>query len=419
MANYIIAVAIVLVIIVIAMWGSPNVRKWLFIGAMVGLVGAATAKMAGGRSGDYAGSAFTIPKLKLKLSMKDVLRNAGKGIKSVVSGVAVAGTVGMGGDTVVEILSIVLDSALWLGQLGMVFLNGVGEAGPTLQKIWDMDFAGGVNAIHDRMRVIVAEAGGPTSAVFAEMRRVYSDTIDWLLSLLGTAISACIPDDAGTVGWAISELLIMTLRTGSANAFWAAQSVYNALPEIARAFLEKPESLRDLAMYAIESVEKYILHGKEDKWWQTITKSIGRKTLITTATFGVLLLNPILMFPVAGTIFLSGQLAESLYTADFGPKQLSAVLHALYEKPVQIPGIGTMTAIDAMVMFIRKITVLAFAGLYILSDNAGADSPPGDFKPPSIADVQGAVERVLVPPAKAANVDDPTGEQIDQVAASA
>lgn len=430
MANYAFGLLLVIVILILALWVGDG-RVWAFtIASLIALASVAYVS-AGTGAGKIGGKLDrmddTVPadrahaRLGVKITVKDVLRNAKSAIKSATAAAAIAASAGMAGDTVIEIVSIVVDATLWLGQLAAVFLNNSASYGATLSKIWALDFKRGAAGIHEDMAAIVAEAGGPSSAVFAEVRRVYSDTMDWLLSLLGTAISACVPDDAGTVGWAFSEITIMGLRTASANVWWIVSSLYNALPEIARNMLQNPADLANIAIYAIESVEKYILADGNDSWWKTLSKSLGRNAAITTATFGVLLLNPILMFPVAGTIFLSGQLANALYTVGIGNKQISAVLHALYERPVSVPGVGMMTAVEAMVMFMQKITVLTFAGLYVLSDNtvAAADAPPAGFVPPGLGDLRDRAKAISVkaPPTRVANVPDVTDAQMEAVAA--
>lgn len=441
MANYVVGILLITIIVIIALWAKNPIVNAVAIGTFAALAAGALwtwlhstpgAVVTG--KGEIAsewgdepqdatvdGGMDPKPTLSIKITMKDILRNAKQGIMSISEVGAIAASGGLAGDTVVEALGAVLDATLWMGQLAAIFLQNKGEYGDTMRKIYSLDFKNGVNGVHDGMRTIVANAGGASSAVFLEVRRVYSDTMEWLLSLLGTAISIAVPDDAGTVGWAVREALILAIRAGSTNVFWAAASLYNALPNVAKSVLQNPEDLRKVVIYAIEMIEKYILNSKDEKWWKRGVKTLGTNAAITVVTFGLILMNPLLMFPIAGAVFVGGQLANGIYRfLPYGANaKISALLHSLYEKQVTIPGIGSITAVEALVLFMQKITVLTFAGLYILSDAdvAAADAPPADFVPPSIdsAKAKGHQITVNAPPALA-NIPDPTDAELSAIA---
>lgn len=265
MANYSIGILIVVIILVLAAWASGGSR--LLIGGLVVICAAALAQSV--VDGDSIDGAADRPKavFGVKFKLRDILRNAKSGAKSAMALTAVGATAGFGGDTIVEILGLVLESTVWLAEIASVFLTNTADYGVTLRQIWNLDFSRGIDGFHTDMARVVADAGGPTSDVFGQVRRVYEGTIEWLISMFGSVVSACIPDDAGVAGWALTELGIIAVRAAPTTLWWTIDAVYRALPQAVRDILQNPGGLESMAVYAIKTLETYVLNGGDDKWW--------------------------------------------------------------------------------------------------------------------------------------------------------
>ncbi len=418
LALCVILVVILIIVYLYAVGARVGVVLTVLAFAIAAIVGVYVDYARSARSANTANNALTavtgsadVP--KLKIYMRDIMRNAKNGLKSALAGVGIAASGGMAGDTIVEIFLVVLDAALYMGQIAATFLSDSADYSKTMRRIYDLDFANGVDGIRDGMDAIVRDLGGPSSAAFEQIRGLYAQTIEWLLSMLGTAISMAVPDDAGTVGWGLSEMAILAIRTGSTSVFWIVRALYNALPKTAREFIQSPAQLGEAATYAIKLIETYVLHNGKDGWLASAGKLVGRSAVLTGVAATLLLLQPVLMLPVAGAVFVGSQFLSMVSSTGFGSKIVSKAMQSLYNTPVHIPGIGDMTPVEAMVLFVSKITVLTFAGLYILSGATNVE--PEGFVAPTLKPASAPIE--VPAPARAAGVPDPVDAEMNTIKA--
>lgn len=309
----------------------------------------------------------------VRTALKVILRNAKNALVSGAAGIAALGSLGAGGDTIVEVLALMLDAGMYLGELAMIFLEDPSEFAPVLREIWRINFRDGVNGVRDAMIRIYNDAGDSVKKMAAYIRGIMMNTIDWILGLFGRVLSAVIPDDAAVAGWVLSETLIGAIRLAANNVFWILNSAYNnVVPNAVHAVLQNPEQMRDTIVRVINLVREYLMSKDDDTWAAATAKTLGRQALVNVAAFGAVvvgtILLPIVFIPMGVIIALGGTIMNAALRFGIGRKQMDSILTALYTRQFEVPGLGRMTAVDALVGLIDKAIPLTFAGMFILSD---------------------------------------------------
>ena len=308
-----------------------------------------------------------------KAALRVILRNAKNALVSGTAGIAAIGSFGFGGDTIVEVLALALEAGAYVGELAMIFLEDTSDFSATMSKIWAIDFKGGVDGVKSAMTQIYESAGDSVLAMLAYVKGIFKSTIDWLLGLFGRVLSAIIPDDAGVVGWILSESMIGAIRIASNNLFWIFNSAYNhAVPDAVHVILQNPERMKDAIINVIKMINDYLVGNDDDSWAKKAMQYAGRQTAVSVVTGTTIMLGmsvlPIVFIPLAAVIAISGSIMNVAATAGIGTAQMRDILTALYTREFTVPGVGMMTAVDALVMLIDKVIPLTFAGMFILSD---------------------------------------------------
>lgn len=324
---------------------------------------------------ELAHGGMRVTRGNIKGILRAALRNAKNALVAGVSGIAAIGTLGAGGDTVVEVLALMLDAGVYLGELAMIFTTDTNGAtiSETLRDIYAITFIGGVNGVRDSMMAIRARAGAGASEIFTRLRDIFRRVIDWMLGLFGRVLSALIPDDASVVGWILSESLIAAIGYSAKNVFWLLNSAYNnAVPDAVHAILQYPERMRDTIVTVLELIRKYVNSSSDDSWAAWAMKHVGRHGAVMAATGAIAVVGaivlPVVLIPMAAILAIGGTILNVALSAGIGRAQLDAILRALYTVEFNVPGVGPMTAVDSLVALVQKSIPLTFAAMFVLSD---------------------------------------------------
>lgn len=324
-------------------------------------------------SNDVANDVVVYGAGTVRTIVKTVLRNAKNALVAGAAGIAAVGSFGAGGDTIVEILALTLDAGMYVGELAMIFLEDTSEFGHVLKKIWNINFRRGVDGVRDEMIRIYDAAGDSVKRMAAYIREIVMGVVDWLLGLFGRVLSALIPDDASVVGWILSESLIGAIRIAANNVFWILNSAYNnVVPSAVHAIVQHPEKMKDAIINVIELIRKYLMSKDDDTWAQWAMKHAARQGVTNIAAAGTMLLGliilPIVFIPVGAVIAIGGSIMNVALSAGIGREEMDSILQALYTREFNVPGVGLMTAVDALVMLIDKAIPLTFAAMFVISD---------------------------------------------------
>lgn len=294
------------------------------------------------------------------LQILDVVVSVGlSGIRLVGGIVGVVASYGAGGDTIVELIILALQSSILLGRLGYLGLTTPGD--PWLQKIIAIRFDNGPNGVETEMKQIMKQINQQDNAsiIKGELCVKLSGVFVNLINIFSTCISAFIPDDAGVVATVIEIAVMLVYTIGSMAAFIVLKKIYNGLvPSFAKRLLQNPKDL-----------EKF-LKGTAN----FIKKSFQQKSLVNRTAFGVLketLLTVGFGFAILISLAIPGGvffLVPPLFLAKIGLSMTNAATTIGIGEAQVIMLIELFeTQIPTMVELIQRIMPLTYAVSYLLA----------------------------------------------------
>lgn len=304
---------------------------------------------------------------KTKPFIKASLRNLKKGAVSTTSALAVAGTGGAAGDTLIELLVLTIDSTIYLSEM-FVFTSKLGNLG---QDMWNLNFDYGISGVYDQMQPILTKYRSTSKGLelLNEYCNAFKTSLDKFSYIFGLILSAVVPDDSGVIAWIVSELIIVGGSQISYNLFSMLKSAYNKLiPKQFQIYLEQPEKLEELVNYLLNIYSQIISSRTGDPWYKRVGTFFGRQTLFTIMATPFVFTIPLLsviMAPLAAGFILS---VNILLTSGIAAGQIDGFINMLKTYKFEIKGLGNFTAVEALVLLVRKIIPIMFGSVYLLEE---------------------------------------------------
>ncbi len=223
-------------------------------------------------------------------SSKDILKDL---IQIGLSTGAIVGTAGMGGDTIVDVLFALDESAKMAAEIDEVIKTGK-SLGKALKGIGDINIRNGFDVIYKRVQGVIAHivklSGKGARKVLKEIRDEILKLLHHMARVIGKWVSSLLPDDAGLGGPIVSAFIDKAIEEASANVYNALVSGFEALPDEASEVMKDPAKMEAFLNKVLDVVVGF-LNGVIDPetWGQSAAKyaakfaSIG---IISSATSG-------------------------------------------------------------------------------------------------------------------------------------
>lgn len=310
---YGILIVIIIVLIYFAWTKNPNIVQWLIVGALLAATNYVLncnclcdnpeekhiiAKGSGV-------SSYVLPKLNIEEVTKETVGKALKLLKksshSAASVAASAASIGLGGDIIVDLLYLTLDSAVLLGQLTSGVLSVINFG----TDFKNLNFKNGPDGVLEFMQEY-EKTNANHMETYEKIHNLSDNIIEQTVNIFTQVIGAMIPDDAGMISWIGSDLIIYTLKEAKNSSFNSLRNFYNKfVPKYAKELMQNPAKLSELLNLAIDTMQKQLL-GKDSK---TLTQSIMSRVKGNIAAFSVvaasLLIPGGIMFIGTPTIILN------------------------------------------------------------------------------------------------------------------
>lgn len=245
---------------------------------------------------------------------------------------ATIASVGMGGDTIVDVLFIVMSAAEMMATITQ-FIYGLGTAAVTvggkstnlIAEISRLGFSRGPLGVSTEVRALLAQVPN-----LAQICGYLTSAFDQIISIAMTVLSAFIPDDAGIIAVAGSYGgKLATAAVGSPIWYAAIIGIFELIPASLRKYVTQPEELRKLFLRIIEFVQNTVLSANK-----TMLEKMSMFAAGATAS-GLAASSVLVGFmapPVAAaglTTSLAIQTANVALATDSGRKYLREVLDDL------------------------------------------------------------------------------------------
>lgn len=253
-------------------------------------------------------------------------------------------SLGMGGDTIVDVAFLAIGAAELTARLGMFLHSG----SSFIMEILRSGFEGGPDAVADRSRRLLAELAPDARAnLFALIR----SGMQTLLEVAGTVLSALIPDDGGVFAVGASWLGSIGGAIGTPQWFNGLRGIYNLIPETLRSYVESGTKLQELFHGVLDVLNTTITNASVGLYQSAINavRTTSWKRMALSA------LMPMTMAPQVGITIAS----------QFGPTRefIRSRLH------------DARTHTELAADLVQHTLGLLFAAAYVLqSDNSTVES---------------------------------------------
>lgn len=223
-------------------------------------------------------------------SSKDILKDL---IQIGLSTGAIAGTAGMGGDTIVDVLFALDESAKMAAEIDGI-INAGKSLGKALKGIGDINIRNGFDVIYKRVQQVIAQmikvAGDAPRKMLREIKEEILKLLHHMARVIGKWVSSLLPDDAGLGGPIVSAFIDKAIEEASANIYDALVAGFESLPGNAAEVMKDPEKMAAFFNKIIDVVVGF-LDGVIDPetWGQSATKYVAKFAsigIISSATLG-------------------------------------------------------------------------------------------------------------------------------------
>lgn len=247
----------------------------------------------------------------LKRALDSVLRRVFQLIRIGGSTGGVVASLGLGGDTIVDIILLLLPVAKLGVDVAWAAQN------PIAKKLVTIDFDGGPQAVEAKTDKILKQLNQDANSKQAlkELCVQFEGILGSVSSTFGQIVTAFIPDDFGLAGTA-GEEIIMT--AGSAS-YPLLRAFYEKMPKISRELLEDKKNLAKFINTVLD-----LLIKKDEKWWQRLARGglrSGAMSAATLAGLGIAVGSTVLFPPALPIVIAVGAGAQAgnlLFTAGIG-----------------------------------------------------------------------------------------------------
>ncbi|MBT7914348.1 hypothetical protein HN588_10610, partial [Candidatus Bathyarchaeota archaeon] len=176
-------------------------------------------------------------------SSKDILKDL---IQIGLSTGAIAGTAGMGGDTIVDVLFALDESAKMAAEIDGI-INAGKSLGKALKGIGDINIRNGFDVIYKRVQQVIAQmikvAGDAPRKMLREIKEEILKLLHHMARVIGKWVSSLLPDDAGLGGPIVSAFIDKAIEEASANIYDALVAGFESLPGNAAEVMKDPEKM--------------------------------------------------------------------------------------------------------------------------------------------------------------------------------
>ena len=206
---------------------------------------------------------------------------------------AIVGTAGMGGDTIVDVLFAIDESAKMAGEIEEIVKAGK-SLGKALKGVGDIHIRNGFDVIYKRVQDVIAQmvklAGDGARQLLKDIKEEILHLLHKMSRVIGKWVSSLLPDDAGLGGPIVSAFIDKAIEEASENVYNALVSGFEALPGDAAEMIKDPERMEAFFNKILDVVVGFF-NGIIDPqtWGQNATKYVTKFAsigLISSATLG-------------------------------------------------------------------------------------------------------------------------------------
>ena len=223
-------------------------------------------------------------------SKKEILKDL---IQIGLSTGAIAGTAGMGADTIADVLFALDESAKMAAEIDEVIAAGK-SLGKTLKGVGDITIRNGFDVIYSRVQQVIAQivkaTGDAPKKILLEIKEEILGLLHHMARVIGEWISSLLPDDAGLGGPIITAFIDHAIEEASSNVYTALVAGFEALPADAAEVMKDPEKMAAFLNKVVDVVVGF-LNGVIDPetWGQSAAKYAAKFAaigIISSATLG-------------------------------------------------------------------------------------------------------------------------------------
>ncbi|AYV77250.1 MAG: DnaJ domain protein [Barrevirus sp.] len=300
-----------------------------------------------------------------------------RGFKVVVGTAALIVSLGASGDTLTDILFLIIDVAFLVYNVGSILILTVEQASATkwITDIYNLEWIGSPDDIKNKMIVIfkevdeqdeqvgqvdgqvVKQVGGQSAAsqIYGVICDKYMTVLDSFAAMFASLISTMIPEDPGVIRIIIELIISEGMMYLGKSPFEALKWIYNKIPKALTEVLMNQKNLSkfffDMLIYL-----KGLLPSKDDTTWQRVKKH-GTRSLLLNLTVLVPGVNIVTM-PLMPVLMAGNVLAENSLVA---------------EEVSQFIDSHIAPHCDSYAALIMRIIPMVFATTLIFSRCAGAE----------------------------------------------
>ena len=287
----------------------------------------------------------------VRRAIDSVLRRAFQLVRIGGSTGGVIASGGFAGDTIVDIILLLLPVA----KLG-VDVSIVGATSAEARQLVLIDFEGGPSAVEKRTETILTQLKQNPRAqdLLKELCIQFEGILGDVASTFGQIVTAFIPDDFGLAGTAAEEIIV----TAGGEAYPLLRAFYDKMPELARNLLQDKKKLVRFINTMLDLLVK-----KDEKWWQRLGRGGLRSGLISAASLaalGVAIGSTVLFPPALPMVIAVGAGAQAgnlLFTAGVGDETTRKLIDKVLRPRIPI-----------LVEIISRSMALGFVTLRILNE---------------------------------------------------
>ena len=275
-------------------------------------------------------------------SSKDkILRTFLKAAKFTASATGTLASFGAGGDTIPDLLFIVMDTSIMAAQI-LQFAVAPGESGKYLKKLESVKWDGGPESVKLKAQEIVIDILTNSDNAYIVIEHIcsqYHKIIDSLAAIVGGMVAALIPDDAGFGRLIVEEVVSQVIKYGNPGGYDSLKAVWDKIPKRGQEIMLNESEMIKMFESTVEFLKKII---PQDDPNATISDTSKKH-----ATTAALALIPFVGLPLA------------VSRAGIGITNLDQVISKEIDKKI-------VTKIPAFVKLLQQCMALVFTGSVVL-----------------------------------------------------
>jgi 2,5-diketo-D-gluconate reductase A len=208
----------------------------------------------------------------LMSGFKDVLRGILTVIKITGGAAAMVGTMGAGGDTLVESVITTINSGLFYTELTQT-LATLASNSQYVQQLIQISFENGPSKVKEEtIRIVKQMIQEGNQSMLESVCHTFDDLLKSVATVVGDWISTFIPDDAGIVGTTVT----LIINTAADKAFGILETLFNTVPEKFQDLLKHPQKLYDFLISILRMLEEGLREKGPTTNEMTFKATIGR-----------------------------------------------------------------------------------------------------------------------------------------------